>query len=533
MKKLIIISFILVFTLPVFAKQPKSLMHSNKRGVTMYINGSKGNWVIAPELNPDVLNLYSTTEKTQRIKFVSDIDSLEFIVKVNKPVDFAIIWKNDTANCLINFTNKFENTISNEEKLYNLSYFWSEVKYNFAFIDELKFDWDSLYRSFIPKVLGTNNDFEFYKQMELFASSLKDLHTQIYYRKGNQYKKYIPLLAKYFNNDLFIISSYNNEFLPPVGSKILKINNMQVDEYMLKEIMPFVNSNFSPTVKNISASRLFASDLETNKLTLTYKTPDGNVFSKIMPRNNGENMGNSTGYAPQYAKRAIEIDWQKNDIALLKFNTFNSDETLIPMFEKMKDTLYFAKGIIIDLRQNSGGSTSMAWYLLQHIIKDKYFLNYAYQTRINNGVKRATGNFIEENAPFLGNTAFQTFMPDTIYIPDSIKQFNCPIVILTSNNTCSAAEDFLIILKERHDRPLFIGQATMGSTGSPLVLWNFPENAMARLCARRVLYPYSLKPYTEGVYPDIQVDYTLDEFLNQEIDKEVDVAVKELEKQMN
>jgi C-terminal processing protease CtpA/Prc len=195
--------------------------------------------------------------------------------------------------------------------------------------------------------------------------------------------------------------------------------------------------------------------------------------------------------------------------------------------------LYSAKGIIIDLRQNRGGETDVAWYLLQHIIKDKYFLNFAWQTRINNGVKRTTGNFIEENADFLNNKAYQTFLPDTIYIPDSIKQFDCPVVILTSNNTCSAAEDFLIILKERPDRPLFIGQATMGSTGSPLMLWNFPENAMARICARRVLYPYSLKPFTEGIEPDIQVDYTLDEFINQETDKEIEVAFKELEKQMN
>jgi hypothetical protein len=88
------------------------------------------------------------------------------------------------------------------------------------------------------------------------------------------------------------------------------------------------------------------------------------------------------------------------------------------------------------------------------------------------------------------------------------------------------------MLKERSDRPLFIGQPTMGSTGSPLMVWNFPENAMARICARRVLYPYSLKPYKEGIFPDIQVDYTLDEFINQEIDKEIEVAIKELEKQM-
>lgn len=72
---------------------------------------------------------------------------------------------------------------------------------------------------------------------------------------------------------------------------------------------------------------------------------------------------------------------------------------------------------------------------------------------------------------------------------------------------------FLIMLKERPDRPLFIGRTTMGSTGSPLVLDKWNNTGFARICTLRALYPYSLKPFTEGIKPDISVEYSFDELL--------------------
>jgi C-terminal processing protease CtpA/Prc len=106
------------------------------------------------------------------------------------------------------------------------------------------------------------------------------------------------------------------------------------------------------------------------------------------------------------------------------------------------------------------------------------------------------------------------------------------MAVLISGRTCSAAEDFLIVLKERKDRPVFIGRPTMGSTGSPLVLDKFPENGVAKVCTRRVLFPYSQKPFNEGIVPDILVDYTLYEYLNQKVDKDIEVAVDYITKQL-
>jgi len=129
------------------AKQ-QTIIHSNKKNIVMMNNTGKNDWTITPELKPDIFNIYSETEKTRKIQFITDIDSVTFIVELNKPVNLAIVLNNkDTAQVLINFSNKIPSTLSNNDKVYALSSFWSETKYNFAFIDRLPFDLDSLYQS--------------------------------------------------------------------------------------------------------------------------------------------------------------------------------------------------------------------------------------------------------------------------------------------------------------------------------------------------------------------------------------------------
>jgi hypothetical protein len=94
--------------------------------------------------------------------------------------------------------------------------------------------------------------------------------------------------------------------------------------------------------------------------------------------------------------------------------------------------------------------------------------------------------------------------------------------------TCSAAEDFLIMLYERKDRPLFIGKTSFGSSGSPLVISEWPEkNGYARICTKREIFPYSLNPFVGGITPDIIVKETYDDYIADR-DKTMEIAINEL-----
>jgi len=536
MKKIFLSVFLIVFINPnhVFSQYDKIIMHSNKRDIILFNGEGRNQWTIEPKIRPDIYRIYSETETKRRIRFISDIDSLDFNVEINQPIYFSIIYNQDTAYTAIEFINYIPNTMSDSEKLYALSLLWSETKYNFAYIDKLKFDLDSLYKSYIPKVLTTKNDFDFYDEMKLFVGHLKDGHTNINFREFSNYTDYIPADARYFDDDLIIVSVHEQlAELIPIGSIIIEVNGIPLQDYMKKEVEPYIESDFEPTVKYLSASKLFSSNLTSNTIDIKYKTPESKILVTTLLRDGSIRSRNYIGHQNKRWNKPIEITWSNNEIAILTFNTFvDYNNRLIHLFDDLKDTLYSSNGIVIDLRNNRGGGTDVAWHLLKHIIKEPYFLNFAWQTRINDGVKRANGNWIKANEDFYKNTAYQTFPADTVFIPESIKRFDVPIVVLFSTMTVSAAEDFLIILYERPDRPLFVGQPSFGSTGSPLMVWGLPDNGFARICARRVLFPYSMKPFTEGIYPDIIVNYNFDDFMSGE-DKDLEVAIKELEKLIN
>ncbi len=55
---------------------------------------------------------------------------------------------------------------------------------------------------------------------------------------------------------------------------------------------------------------------------------------------------------------------------------------------------------------------------------------------------------------------------------------NCPLIVLTGNNTVSAAEDFLIFLYGIKPRALTMGQRTEGSTGQPLPMPTSARNSI-------------------------------------------------------
>lgn len=527
--KIKIFLFLIFFIGSYVAIAQRDILVSKERGINVYdCKNNISSWYFDTNDPLNVFDIYDPVSKTKKIKFVSSTDSLEFDCKVNKKVYFSIVYKGDTIHSCLNFTNEIENTLSKTDKLFALSSFWSEAKYNFVFYDQLNFNWDSLYKAYIPLVENTKNDFEFYNVINRFARMLKDGHTGVNYSKWGTYSTSIPVNLRYFNDTMYVCSGPEN-FIKniPLGSKILEINGIKAEDYMERNIYPFVESNIKTTIQMLAPSMLLSSIYDPNDLTLKFKTIEGKISQTTLKKVIND-FSNYLGGKRRKSNDPIEIKWN-NNIAVLEINTFDDfSGKLVNYFEKIKDTLYFADGIIIDLRNNGGGSTLIANYFLKHIIKDSSFLTFGYQTRINNGVKKATGNYLEENEDYYKMSAYHTEFPQTVIIEDSIKQFNCPIVVLTSPMTCSAAEDFLIMLYERKDRPLFIGKTSFGSSGSPLVISEWPDkNGYARICTKRQIFPYSLKPFKDGITPDIIVNETYDDYITDR-DKTMEIAINEL-----
>lgn len=502
----------------------EDIFYAKKRSVKVLINGQQIDWTISPEVNPDQLDVYCT-HKQNEVIFQTDTDTISFNVSENDTIRFRIVLNStDTAYTEIIGVKELPNSISDEEKLYWLSQIWSETKYNFVNIDQLTFDLDSLYKTLIPEVISSTNDYEYYRVLQKFAASLKDGHTQV--RDGYQFYSftdYIPISLKDFNEKIYIIHVRKDANLDStwVGAELIEIEGISTADYLKKYVFPYISASTEQhlwmqsviTIQSGFRDKLFKG---------TIRKVDGTI-EKIELKRNGEATRTPNeewwGPARNYSRKIVDLDWGKNNIAIISFNRFSPEDRAIKEFERVVRKIGKAKGVIIDLRRNGGGSTEVAWHLQKYLTKESSFLNYSWETRINDGAGKANGNWIEEYQDYYLNRALRFEEPEVVYVSDSINRINRPIIILISRFTFSAAEDFLVNIYEVPNRPKIIGEETGGSTGSPLVVPGLPGGGYARICTRRICYPISGTRFVNrGVKPDIEIKPTIEDYL---IDKDV------------
>ena len=513
-------------------------IHSGKKNISVCVNGKVQDWRIAPENNPDRLKVYCSNEKNV-VVFQTDIDTASFYVSNNDTLKFNIILNSkDTAHTEIVGIKDLPNKISADEKLYWLSQIWSETKYNFVNIDRLTVNLDSLYKAFIPLVQATENDYEYYQVLRKFMANLHDGHSEV--SDNGQfypYTDYIPVSLQDFNEKVYITSVRKISELDStwVGAELIEVENIPTIQYLETNIFPYIPAS---TEQHLWMQGIYKlqSGFKDQLFKGTIRKTNGDIV-KIELQHNGEatrtNDDQYWGPEINYSRNIVDLKWLDNDIALVSFHRFSPEDKAIKEFDNIAEKISKAKGVIIDLRKNGGGSTVVALHLQKYLTKGNYFLNYAWETRTNDGVRKANGNWQEAYKDYFLNRAFRFERPDSVFVSDTLKRITCPTTILIGRFTFSAAEDFLVNIYETPNRPKLIGEETGGSTGSPLVLPGLPGGGYARICTRRICYPISEKRFVNsGVKPDIEVKQLINDYLNNK-DVVLERAIKEIEKKNN
>ncbi len=481
-----------------------------KISIPSYLNAVEF-YVFCPKENPLV-----------NFEVVSDIDSLQFIIK-----------EYDTINVMVNFdvrddfvfkiigVNKLPSQISQSDKLFYLSKIYSELKYNFVNFDHLGFDFDSLYRAAIEHVMPTENDFNYYMELKRFLACFNEGHTEVYDGgKFSAYIGYVPLVVHEIENRFYLTTVRQDlsDYFGP-GDEILKINNVPVEAYVSDSIMPFISGSTHAFRREMAVGGLF-SGLKESPMAITWKNNMGEIREASFSRNGEETrydrFGNEKfeGMGNNRFKRNLDLEFIADSIAVLELNAFWPEDFVIQELNSMMTRISKAKGLVIDLRNNRGGSTIVAHELLKKLLHQEYFWGLEAETRINDAVYRALGLGNEEYGDFYKGFKYRLEETEKIYIPDTIAKINCPVVILIGSRTFSAAEDFLIMLYETENRPLLIGNETAGSTGLPLVLPGLPYDGYARITTRRVIFPESKRKFVhKGIVPDIIIEPGLKDIL--------------------
>ena len=389
--------------------------------------------------------------------------------------------------------------IPEAERIAGFARLWSEVKYNFAFFDQVpEIDWDHILVEYIPKVQATRNDVDYYNVLRQCIALLKDGHTGVW-GPSDEPRCEPPIQVKPVRNQAVVVQVYpvdnikgdrlKDELLAAnlkTGDVITHVDGQSVQQILAEEIYPFISASTSQALDLKAYPKLLLGDYGTKAL-LNVVGLDGAKRKVTLTRGR---------YRFSREPNNFECKELKDGIIYVNLPGFGSD-SVVKEFDRVFDKIKNARGLILDVRRNGGGSTGHGYAILSRLV-EKSIPGSCWKTRKYIAAYRAWGR----------DEQWQKGDHGTIE-PHKTRHYSRPVVVLAGPRTASAAEDFLVAF-QTSNRGKVIGQKTCGSTGQPLTL-ELPGGGGARICTKRDTYPDGREFVGIGVIPDIEIAPTCED----------------------
>jgi C-terminal processing protease CtpA/Prc len=386
------------------------------------------------------------------------------------------------------------------DRLAGLSLLWSEARYNFANFDLVPdLDWDAHYRATIPRVLDAQSTADYYQELRRFYAALKDGHTGVNVptELRNHFLARPPVDTRLIEGRV-IIDQVNSKKLQATGlragQEILMIDGIDVHDYAAEQIRPFQSASTPQDldVRVYTFGLLQGNAEEAVELVVTDTTRNEQKF--LVPRSGYGDDDRAVKSPDLFSIRDLG-----DGILLLDIRSFNKESVLEAFTERFEE-ISNAAALVIDLRMNGGGNSSIGWGILAQLV-DEPFPTSRWKTRLYRPAFRAWQR--PEAWSWYEVTGGEVD-------PHGKNFFNGPVAVLSGPRTYSAAEDFLAAFRQAN-RGLIIGQPSGGSTGQPLPI-KLPGGGSAKVCTKRDLFADGTEFVGVGVAPDIIVQDTVADF---------------------
>jgi len=407
-----------------------------------------------------------------------------------------------------------EDNISSKDKIYGLSLIWKEVSYNFAFFHQIPdLNWDSCYQAYIPKVLESKNDWDYYLELQKFMALLQDGHTRIFtpvHLRNKYYGTSTKQLITRLIEGKVIITRVVNDSLRNKGLKqgmeIVAINEMNPFIYAEQYVAPYVYAS-TPQDRQLQIfSHFLLSGSIAEPVRIEVEDFDGKRVKYSICREPWimeEEMLNGN---------PLEFRVVANNTGYLKINNLVESKSVRGNFDSIYEKILLTDALIIDVRENVGGCTDISHYILKHFT-DKPFKSGKWRSPDNIAAHRSWGSNIEWFES--GEYQVAPFTDKVIYTR--------PIVLLADESTFSCAEDFCVdflVMK----RGRLVGSKTAGSSGNPLMV-QLPGGGVALVCTKQDFFPDGREYVGFGIEPEIEVKPSTEDII-QNNDPVLQAAIK-------
>jgi len=398
--------------------------------------------------------------------------------------------------------------LSDTEKILGLSRLWEGVRNNFVYFEQLKFDWDSLYSVSIQKVLDTKDTYSYIKELERIAATVKDGHTFIMHNITPDFENRItpaPFTTKFIDGKVFVDKVWNSELVQngvKRGVEVTAIDGIDIIKYGEQVIGQYVPSSTSQWLHYKAFSKY---ELTKGKRTtpINIEFYDGTrKFTLNVDRNMDwdiQDKERSSGKVETNDYSTLNYTTLNNNIGLLTVNDFMND-SFTQLFDSLYPKILQSKALIIDLRDNGGGRSNNADYILTHLSSQSI--------KTSSWISRM---YIPAHASW--NYPQEWYSNSSEYLkPVEKKIYDKPIIVLINAGTFSSSEDFCVKFRGMN-RGKLIGTRTGGSTGNGVRITLIEGVASANICSKKDISPDGIVFVGVGVIPDLEIKETKESFM--------------------
>lgn len=395
------------------------------------------------------------------------------------------------------FKTPYAENLSEAEKVAGLSELWAEAKFGFAnFWHVPQLNWDQTYQNFIPQVLATKSTAEYYRVLERFYALLQDGHTGVWPSGPQDYP--VPVESHKIDGLVLVVrasdAAFDMDGVNP-GDQIVAINGQTVEEWARENVDPY----------------LMVSSAQQREWRLwntwyLMRGPTGTVFQVTTRSPDGKTSQHRWATGKQFPTEmvnsipaeAFAFRMLPGGVAYVALNEFQDNQDA-DEWDKHWDVVKSAKALVLDLRHNGGGNSSVGWHILATLLD-----------------KPLPGALTDSPTWIAANRAWGQPEPIKRYPAGTLKadpdrHFAGKVVVLAGPGTFSAAEDFVMMFASGK-RGVIVGEATGGSIGS-LLRFSLPGGAVAWVCTTHYRFPDGREFNGVGVQPDIPAHLTRHDLL--------------------
>lgn len=386
-------------------------------------------------------------------------------------------------------TQPYKETLTVEERIAGLTQFWAEARHSFVYFDKVPhLEWDKVYMEYLPKVMAAQTTRDYYAVLRQLAPLLKDGHTNIWAPgELNGEFESVPPVRMALVEGMVLVAFVDDAALRQrvhVGDELLAIDDVPVHDYAKQRVYALVSAG-APQDRDFqtySVGLLRGRAVDAVKLRL--RAADGKERDETLARNAGYHWPE----APQFKM----LD---NGVAYIRIDHFTDDSGL-KTFEAALPQIMRASALVIDMRRNGGGNGTIGLEIMSYLTRKPITGAVSYVRGADAYLRASTGNLVSLQ-PLAGGA----------YVMKRAEVYEGPVALLTGPQTYSAGEDFAVAFNVMR-RGLTLGEATGGSTGQA-INFSLPGGGMARVCAKRDVFPDGREFVGIGVAPLIEVKQTV------------------------